>query len=174
MATVDPKAPARASYPSRRKYARNGAVARSAVRNPGTTITTRPCPRGAATGLHDRHARRAGSRRARISPNDEAAGGPWAVREFDSRKRDRCFLRLMLFGVVPGCPGAMEVRLMACSAARWLRRNGPVALARRPWEHRCRCSTRRPAAVARPRIAPLKGSGVRRRGCRRRRSATRR
>ena len=104
-------------------------------------------------------------------------GGRWAVREFDSRKRDHgCSLRLMLFWV--GAPDAQGEAGAAdgVSAARWLRRNGrPVALARRPWVHRCRCATRRPAAVAWPRIGPLvRGSGVRRRGCRRRRSAARR
>ena len=75
MATVDPEAPASrvVSDPARvRAQRRRSPVAGP---GPGTTITTRPSPRGAATSLRDRHARRAGSRRARISPNDEAAGG---------------------------------------------------------------------------------------------------
>ena len=75
MATVDPEAPASrvVSDPAQvRAQRRRSPVAGP---GPGTTITTRPSPRGAATSLRDRRARRAGSRRARISPNDEAAGG---------------------------------------------------------------------------------------------------
>ena len=75
MAMVDPEAPASrvVSKPAQVRAQRRRSPSRS---EPGTTITTRPSPRGAATSLRDRHARRAGSRRARISPNDEAAGGP--------------------------------------------------------------------------------------------------
>ena len=75
MATVDPEAPASrvVSDPARVRAQRRP----SPVAGPEPRYHYRypPSPRGAATSLRDRRARRAGSRRARISPNDEAAGG---------------------------------------------------------------------------------------------------
>jgi len=59
------------------------------------------------------------------------------------------------------------------SAARWLRRNGrPVALARRPWVHRLSMRYEAPGGYGLAAYWALGGgSGLRRRGCRRRRSA---
>jgi hypothetical protein len=175
MATVDPEAPASrvVSEPAQVRAQRR----RSPVAGPEPryhyhypAVPSRSCDEPARPPRETR-------RFTQGADLTKRRGGRWAVREFDSRKRDHGWsLRLMLFGV--GAPDAQGEAGAAdgVSAARWLRRNGrPVALARRPWVHRCRCATRRPAAVAWPRIGPLvRGSEVRRRECRRRRSAARR
>ena len=117
MATVDPETQPRASYPSLRKYPRNGAVARSPVRNPGTTITTSPSPRGAATSLRDRHARRAGfTQGADLTKTTRRQVGRPGVRQ--SKARSRLFLRLMLFGV--GAPNAQGDGGAAALGGAWI------------------------------------------------------
>ena len=171
MATVDPEAPASrvVSDPAQvRAQRRRSPVAGPEPRYP-LSLPGRPLAelrRACATATRDAqvHAGRGSHQTTR---------GPVGPGVRQSKARSRLFRRGRCCSGV-GAPDAQGDggAADAVSAARWLRRNGrPVALARRPWVHRCRCSTMRPAAVARPRIEPLVGSGVRRRGCRRRRSA---
>jgi hypothetical protein len=137
MATVDPEAPASrvVSDPAQVRAQRR----RSPVAGPEPryhyhypAVPSRSCDEPARPPRETR-------RFTQGADLPKRRGGRW-VREFDSRKRDHgCSLRLMLFGV--GAPDAQGDGGAAdgVSAGRWLRRNGrPVALARRPWVHRCR------------------------------------
>ena len=113
MATVDPGAPASrvVSEPAQVRAQRRASPGRRSgtryhYHNPA--VPSRSCDEPARPPRETRMFTQGADRTKR-------RGGRWAIREFDSRKRNHgCSLRLMLFGV--GAPDAqgMEVRLMAC------------------------------------------------------------